>query len=475
MLVVKRMLVDHKFTLLGPTASVGGFFLGPIYYYFMLPFTWAWQLDPAGPAVMVALFGVATVYLVFLVGKFAFDERSGLVAASLYALSPLVISYSRSSWNPNPIPFFAMSIIYGLLLIIKKMQLPVLVWIGIAAGIGLQLHYLFLFLFPVIGIWYWWKLPRHKLAKSLLITAFGFGIGFFPYLLFELRHEFTNTQSIIRFLLVGKETGLTTATFLTNIWFVPFRAFGRLLFRLPESSTWAGYPDWQIFSWFAATGVFLVGGLVYLFFLTRVKDKKLNLVASGSQLILLWFAAIVILFGFYRRGIYDYYFGIFFPLPFLVVGAIIGKLWQSRVWFFGVALFVSLIYWNYLGQPFQYPPNNQYAQMQKIAAAAISLTQDAPYNFALLTSGNSDHAYRFFFEVWGRPPVTIENSVVDPQRSTVTEQLIVICENPADCHPVGHPLWEIAGFGQAEIAAELDVPFVKIIKLVHYEEAIGAK
>ena len=29
-LVVKRMIVDGKFTLLGPTASVGGFFLGPI-------------------------------------------------------------------------------------------------------------------------------------------------------------------------------------------------------------------------------------------------------------------------------------------------------------------------------------------------------------------------------------------------------------------------------------------------------------
>ena len=35
-LVVKRIIVDHKWTLLGPTASVGGFFLGPIYYYFML-------------------------------------------------------------------------------------------------------------------------------------------------------------------------------------------------------------------------------------------------------------------------------------------------------------------------------------------------------------------------------------------------------------------------------------------------------
>src|SRR3989304_5159037 len=68
-LVVKRMIVDHKFTLLGPTASVGGFFLGPIYYYFMLPFLFLWRLDPVGPAVMVALFGIATIYLVYRVGK----------------------------------------------------------------------------------------------------------------------------------------------------------------------------------------------------------------------------------------------------------------------------------------------------------------------------------------------------------------------------------------------------------------------
>src|SRR3990167_7677310 len=67
-LIVKRMIVDHDITFLGPTASVGGFFLGPIYYYFITPFLWAFNLDPVGPAVMVALFGVATIYLVYRVG-----------------------------------------------------------------------------------------------------------------------------------------------------------------------------------------------------------------------------------------------------------------------------------------------------------------------------------------------------------------------------------------------------------------------
>src|SRR3989344_2122005 len=63
-LVVYNIL-HGKLTLLGPTSSVGGFFLGPIYYYFMAPFLWLFNYNPVGPAVMVALFGIATVYLIY--------------------------------------------------------------------------------------------------------------------------------------------------------------------------------------------------------------------------------------------------------------------------------------------------------------------------------------------------------------------------------------------------------------------------
>src|SRR5438477_9425897 len=67
-LTVYNILHGH-FTLLGPTASVGGFFLGPIYYYFMAPFLWLSQYDPTGPAIAIALLGVATVWLIYKIGK----------------------------------------------------------------------------------------------------------------------------------------------------------------------------------------------------------------------------------------------------------------------------------------------------------------------------------------------------------------------------------------------------------------------
>jgi len=72
-MLVAKAILDGNLTLLGPRASAGDFFLGPIYYYMITPFLWLSRLDPVGPAIMVALFGIATVYLVYYVGKTFFS------------------------------------------------------------------------------------------------------------------------------------------------------------------------------------------------------------------------------------------------------------------------------------------------------------------------------------------------------------------------------------------------------------------
>src|SRR5438105_6939671 len=79
-LVVYNILHGH-FTLLGPTSSVGGFFLGPVYYYFMVPFLYLFNYNPVGPAVMVGLFGILTVWFVYKIGKEFFSIEVGLISA----------------------------------------------------------------------------------------------------------------------------------------------------------------------------------------------------------------------------------------------------------------------------------------------------------------------------------------------------------------------------------------------------------
>src|SRR6266699_294743 len=75
-LVAYNILHGH-FTLLGPTASVGGFYFGPIYYYFLAPALFLANYNPVGPAIMVALFGIATVFFVYKLGKEFFSPVVG--------------------------------------------------------------------------------------------------------------------------------------------------------------------------------------------------------------------------------------------------------------------------------------------------------------------------------------------------------------------------------------------------------------
>ena len=69
----------------------------------------------------------------------------------------------------------------------------------------------------------------------------------------------------------------------------------------------------------------------------------------------------------------------------------------------------------------------------------------------------------------GRKPMTIETPAVDPERRTVTNQLIVVCEERG-CKPLGHPLYEVAGFGPAASVGDWKLPSVDVYKLVPYVE-----
>ncbi|MDP2649830.1 MAG: glycosyltransferase family 39 protein [bacterium] len=486
-LVVYNIL-HGNLTLLGPNASVGGFFLGPIYYYFMAPFLLLFNYNPVGPAVMVAFFGVATVWLVYKIGSEFFDKRTGILAASLYTISPIVIAYSRSSWNPNLMPFFSLLTLYVLYKAVKNSSYKLFVASGILFGILLQLHYLATFVGIVIGFYILlgnliinhkqFLLRLTQTVKNYLYFFLGFLIGWSPFLLFEARHGFPNIKSIINFIFHSGETG-GNPNYFAIVWDVFFRLFGRLIMKFPppeQISIPASNINFdfyfinfklEAFYLFFFTLILAFGGLaLFLYKLSHsFKNKELFLKLS---LIFLWFFAGIFLFGFYKKSIYDYYLGFMFPLPFLFIGYFLSSLFKYQIGKIASIIFFSiLVVLNLSGIPFRYVPNRQLVQVKEISDFVLSKTDVKPFNFALITGGNSDHAYRYFFKLASQDPTVIQNSQIDPERKSVTDQLLIVCEDP-NCHPLGYSLWEVSGFGRAEIAGEWDVSVVKVFKLVHY-------
>lgn len=471
--LVAKEIIEGNLTLLGPRASAGDFFLGPIYYYMIAPFLAIFNYDPVGPAILVALIGVATVFLVYFFTQRFFGKKAGFAAAILYSLSPIVISFSRSSWNPNPVPFFTLLLIFFLYYSVKKNNIKLSLFVGFILGILLQLHYIAVFIGIIIFIFILvgnlLNDKKNVLKKYLfqyLSIFIGFIVGLSPFLLFELRHGFPNIKTIFGFIFIDnfQVERVKELSHLEIIQDVLFRLYARLVLNYPPVEQLDMFSQLHLLTLQIITAALIIGSLVALLI------AKNNLV---KVLILTWLFIGLFLFGFYKKEIYDYYFGFLFPVPFILIGNMIGLILDFRKIKYagltiGGAILLLLIVNLVLQNPFRHPGNNQKREAENIANKVIEVSEGKPYNFALITSGNSDHVYRYFLEIKGREPIVIENTDNDPERNSVTDQLIVVCDS--ECKPIGNSLWEVAGFGRAEIAGQWEVPFVTIYKLIHYKE-----
>lgn len=456
--LVARQILHGKFTLLGPTASVGGFYMGPIYYYFMAPFLWLFRGNPVGPAVMVVFFQAATVGLIYLFGRRFLNWRAGLVSALVYTLSPLTIKYGISSWNPNILPFFSLLTIGALVWSLRfKLGWPA-VLAGFSWGIALQLHYLALILGPIALVLAFFDLNVKRIAGRLLGFFLGWLTGLAPFLFFEIRHGFPNTRTIWRFLFGQAKAPVGFGE--------PVKLFGQMVDLAKRLNAWfLGYPldaNREIL-------VYLASGFLILLVLTLLIRRRSD--ALGFATIAVWWLVGLLGLSFYQGQIHDYYLTFLFPCFALVIGNFFGRLLS----WFPVSLIAlgSLVYLigHLVGvlPLVRQQPNFQLDQSRQVAGAVLNHRQGrqispaGEYNFALVSEHNSDHAYRYFFEAWDQPPLPLDQKV--------TSQLMIICEEE-NCPVLGNSLWEIAGFGRAEIAGVWQVRGgIEIYRLVHHPES----
>lgn len=450
-LVVKRMIIDHKITFIGPITSVGSMYLGPIYYYFMIPFLWLFNMNPVGPAVMIALSSVATVYLIYSLSVKFFDLKTAVVSSLLYALSPMVINYSRFSWNPNAVPLFGLLIIYGIqhLLTTNKARWPLI--IGLSLGVVFQLHYLALIFIPIIII----SLISYKkfTVKNLLLIIVGSIIVLAPFIAFEFKHHFPNTQTAFRFLTQpGNNANLSINVdgFFLSVSDLTLRSFWRIL--VIEDGNISRF---VIFVTFFTT--------ILMFLDKSYRHKK------PLSILIIWFLITMLFLGAYQGAKYDYYLVVLFTLPALLFGVVFSYCYTKRkeIKYFTIFLACLILVFQLINSPLLKEPNRLLQSTKDRSQFIFKQIGDKPYNFALITESNSDHAYIYFLELWGKTPIEILNPDIDPERKSVTDQLFVLCETK-ECKPLGNPLWEVAGFGRAEIAGQWEIDGANVFKLVHY-------
>lgn len=452
-IVVKALITRGDIILIGPPTSIGNMYLGPIYYYMMAPFLVLTRLNPIGPAVMVALIGIATVFLIYLAGREWFGKVAGITAAALYAVSPIPIIYSQSSWNPNPAPFFAIITIYSLYKILTTRKFWWMVVGAASLAAALQMHYLATLLVPTFGIFWivgFLKFKKTDFKKYLILSFTSFSLFFLlmsPLLWFDLRHDFLNYKAFIKFFTERQTTvNLNPINFLARIPVLYQSLFTRFITAKDEILG-------------IATMIFATLGLVILWW-RNLKAKQQDF---PFLLITVWLVIGIFGMAAYKLTVFDHYFGFLNPAAFLLFGLVISAVWQKNKigMVVSVIIILGLMILNLLQTPVRSAPNKQLERTQKIAQIVISQTQSRPYNFALIAKNNYDAAYQYYLDLFGAKPEQVD--------FVQTEQLFVVCEDPV-CEPVGHPKSEIARFGFAKIGQRWDISGVKLFKIVKNPE-----
>lgn len=193
--IVKDIVVDKHLRLIGQLTSTEGVFIGPFFYYVLSPFFLITNMDPIGVVFFIALiaaFGVWSIYFIF---KNLIGFRIGIIAAFLLAVLPIWVGLDRWIVPTVTVNIWCLWYFYSLANILagrSKYLILSLFLLGLIWHVHLALAPLALLVF--LALFLSRKNPNLKIW-SLGIIAFL--IPMIPFIIFELRHSFIQTQSIV--------------------------------------------------------------------------------------------------------------------------------------------------------------------------------------------------------------------------------------------------------------------------------------
>ncbi len=115
-LSARDMLLTGTIPLVGIASSHPWLHQGPLWTYMLSFALFLGNFHPLSGAYLTAFLGTVSVFVLYVVSSKMFSPLVGIVAAGLYATSPLVVQNARFAYHTTPIPIFVMLYIFCLYL-----------------------------------------------------------------------------------------------------------------------------------------------------------------------------------------------------------------------------------------------------------------------------------------------------------------------------------------------------------------------
>lgn len=380
---VRDVLLNHHIRLIGQETSSHGIFIGPYFYYLQIPFYILARMDPAGSILLPIIIGTFAIFSVYFVFTKIFSKNVGLIGALVYAVSTLIIFTDREVVPTMPVMLWTIWYLFTLWLILKDQKygyILVSFLVGLIWSINLQL----VILLPLVLVAVVFSKTKINF-KEILVGTLVVIILNIPFLAFEIRHGFQQTNALVSSLTTTKDyiAGTSSGFFpkldrtMQLVYKNSTNLFGANTLNL----------DAKIMFW-----------LLWLVFLFLLWKKKISI--KLGVVLFLWQLTYILFFTKISLNISEYYLNGMNIIYILFVAISVNELTQNKktrsLGLFLIGLFLIVNLYSFFTHPVS---ANGYIERKAIIQ---EIKNDAKkYNFpcvslSFITSPGNNLGYRYF-------------------------------------------------------------------------------
>lgn len=324
----KNIIIDHRLPLLGVAAKLNsGFFLGPLYYYFISFFYWILNLDPLASGIAAGITSLINLSVLFYVTKKIFSSKVAFLSAAIYVISYHLIVFDRNQWNVNFIISVSLGIFYCLynILIVRERYLVLL---AVILGLSFHVHFTSVFYLIIILV----TVPFIKDIKVVLrylpISVILFIVLFIPNIIAELSSNNVHTVNLINYLKTYFQGfHLVRVMQVANDGFIEFQSLLESVSQLKNLA-------------------FLKFIFLPLFCLVYYLPKRSKNGFILCFLVFLWFLIPWLGFSLYSGEISNYYFSLTLPIAIIILAYLSVRLFLTRFLFLKILIVFFWVYYS---------------------------------------------------------------------------------------------------------------------------------
>lgn len=404
----KDMLLSGNIPLVGITSSHTWLHQGAFWTYLLAFFLKISNFNPLTGFYFVAILGSITVYLVYKLGSILFTSRIGIIAAFLYAVSPLIIIHTRMSYHTTPIPFFTILFLFSIYKWIKGNVLffPISIFF-LAVLYNLELAtFSFIATFGLIFLFGFFRKQKWAIEvlkiRIIIYSIIAFFVPMLSMLLYDISHGFPQTLKF-------------------GVWI--FYRIAVLLGYPPINPQIGGETWYTFYNYNSLLGkdiifypslpvAFVILIASYLFFIYLMFAKLENKKERISYLILFVFFTIPFLGFLSQKTNSEAYLLIFFPTVMLMIGIFFDSFIKNRISAIIVVLILLIIGFVNIRSMLStgYTTDISFNDRLNAAKYIIKEANGRPYNIVGTGPGSEHRSFTMNHEylTWylGSPPST---------------------------------------------------------------------